>query len=83
VKIPASTQLRQQELDNKVRQHSLRHSYASLLATDLSLAPTRLAAILGHDDPAFSMRVYARDTADTATIVADVLARARKAGIGS
>ena len=30
--------------------HALRHSFASLLATDLELAPTTLAAIIGHAD---------------------------------
>jgi integrase len=62
--------------------HSLRHSFASMLATELGLPPTRLAEIIGHTDPGFTLRAYARDTADTATIVADVLARARAAGFG-
>lgn len=62
--------------------HSLRHSYASLLATDLSLPATTLAQLIGHADAGFTLRTYARDTRDTATVVADVLARASAAGIG-
>lgn len=62
--------------------HALRHSFASLLATDLDLAPTTLAAIIGHADASFTLRVYARDTRDTATVVEDVLGRAERAGVG-
>jgi len=63
--------------------HALRHSLASLLATDLELAPTTLAAIIGHTDAGFALRVYARDARDTATVVTDVLARAESVGVGS
>ena len=63
--------------------HALRHSFASPLATDLELAPTTLAAIIGHADAGFTLRVYARDARDTATVVSDVLARAERAGVGS
>ena len=68
--------------DGRLSWHSLRHSFASLLATDLDMPPTRLAQIIGHADAGFTLRAYARDTADTATVVADFLARAREAGIG-
>jgi integrase len=63
--------------------HALRHSFASLLATDLELAPTTLARLIGHADAGFTLRVYARDTRDTGAVVSDVLARAADAGVGS
>jgi integrase len=61
--------------------HSLRHSYASALATS-GLAATTLARITGHSDPGFTHRVYARDARDEAAVTADVLARAASAGFG-
>ena len=70
------------KLDERLSMHALRHSFASLLATDLELAPTTLAKIIGHTDAGFTLRVYARDARDTATVVADVLARAAEAGVG-
>ena len=63
--------------------HSLRHSYASILATDLELPATTLARLTGHTDASFTLRVYARDGRNEATIVDDVLARAAGAGIGA
>jgi integrase len=63
--------------------HALRHSFASLLATDLELPATTLAQLIGHTDAGFTLRVYARDARDTATVVADVLVRAETAGVGS
>lgn len=60
--------------------HALRHSFASLLATDLELGPTTLAAIIGHADAGFTLCVCARDARDTATVVSDVLERAERAG---
>ena len=63
--------------------HSLRHSYASILATDLELPATTLARLTGHADAGFTLRVYARDGRDEATVVEDVLARAAGAGIGA
>jgi integrase len=63
--------------------HSLRHSFASLLATDLELPATTLARLAGHTDAGFTLRVYARDGRDEATLVADVLSRASKASIGA
>lgn len=69
--------------EDRLSIHALRHSFASLLATDLDLAPTTLAAIIGHADAGFTLRVYARDARDPASVVADVLARAKGAGIGS
>jgi integrase len=63
--------------------HSLRHSYASILATDLELPATTLARLTGHTDAGFTLRVYARDGRDEARVVEDVLSRAAGAGIGS
>jgi integrase len=70
-------------LDERVSMHALRHSYASLLATELELPATTLAQLIGHSDAGFTLKVYARDARDTTTIVADVLARAESAGVGS
>jgi integrase len=61
--------------------HSLRHSWASALATG-GLAATTLARVTGHSDPGFTYRVYARDARDDAALVADVLERAASAGFG-
>ena len=61
--------------------HSLRHSFASMLATDLELAGTTLARLTGHKDAGFTLKVYARDKRKTGVVVADVLARAASGGI--
>ena len=50
--------------DDRLSWHSLRHSFASLLATDLELPATTLAAVVGHADAGFTLRVYARDARD-------------------
>jgi integrase len=63
--------------------HSLRHSYLSLIATDLEVAGTTLARVAGNTDAGFTMRVYARDARSTEALVSDVLGRARNAGVGS
>ena len=68
--------------EERLSWHSLRHSYASLLATDLDLAATTLARVTGHSNAGFTLRVYAEDARDEAAVVADVLARASSAGIG-
>jgi integrase len=69
-------------LDERLSMHSLRHSFASMLATNLELPPTTLAQLIGHADAGFTLRVYARDTRDTAAVVSDVLDRAASAGVG-
>ena len=69
-------------LDERLSMHALRHSFASMLATNLELPPTTLAQLIGHADAGFTLRVYARDARDTATVVSDVLARAASAGVG-
>lgn len=70
-------------LAGRLSWHSLRHSFASLLATDLELPATTLAQIVGHADAGFTLRVYARDGRDCATVVKDVLGRARRARVGA
>jgi integrase len=67
--------------EGRLSLHSLRHSWASALATG-GLAATTLACVTGHSDPGFTYRVYARDARDDAALVADVLARAEVAGFG-
>jgi integrase len=69
-------------LDERLSMHSLRHSFASMLATNLELPPTTLAQLIGHADAGFTLRVYARDTRDTVAVVSDVLKRAASAGVG-
>lgn len=54
-----------------------------MLATDLELPATTLARLTGHADAGFTLRVYARDGRDDATLIADVLARAAEAGVGA
>lgn len=68
--------------DKRLSWHSLRHSFASMLATDLELPATTLAQLVGHADAGFTLRVYARDGRDTATVVSDVLKRAKRARVG-
>lgn len=62
--------------------HALRHSFASMLATDLELPATTLARLTGHADAGFTLKVYARDSRDEAALVEDVLARAAEAQVG-
>jgi integrase len=69
------------ETKGRLSMHSLRHSWASALATG-GLAATTLARVTGHSDPGFTYRVYARDARDDAAVVADVLDRAARAGFG-
>jgi integrase len=68
--------------EERLSWHSLRHSFASMLATDLELPATTLARIVGHADAGFSLRVYAKDARDESTVVSDVLQRAASAQIG-
>jgi integrase len=70
------------ETEGRLSMHSLRHSWASALATG-GLAATTLARVTGHSDPGFTYRVYARDARDDAAVVADVLDRAASAGFGA
>jgi integrase len=70
------------KLDDRLSWHSLRHSFASLLATDLKLPATTLARLTGHSNAGFTLKVYARDSREEATVVKDVLARAAGAKVG-
>lgn len=66
--------------EKRLSWHSLRHSFCSMLATDLELPATTLARIAGHADAGFSLHVYAKDARDDAALAADVLARACRQG---
>ena len=68
--------------DERLSWHSLRHSFASMLATDLNLPATTLARLTGHADAGFTLRVYAPDGREDAALVEDVLSRAATARIG-
>lgn len=63
--------------------HSLRHSWASMLATDLELSATKLARLTGHADAGFTLRVYARDERNEEAVIEDVLTRAAAGGLGA
>jgi integrase len=67
--------------EGRLSWHSLRHSFASALATDLELPSTTLARIVGHADAGFTLKLYARDARDEQALAADVLARAKRAGV--
>jgi integrase len=67
--------------EERLSWHSLRHSFASMLATDLELPATTLARLTGHADAGFTLRVYARDGRDEAAVVEDVLGRAAAAKV--
>ena len=69
--------------EDRLSMHSLRHSFASLLATELDLPATTLARLAGHADAGFTLRVYAKDARDDAAVVQDVLSRAKTARVGS
>jgi integrase len=69
--------------EKRLSWHSLRHSFASMLATDLELPATTLARLTGHADAGFTLKMYARDGRDEATVTADVLRRAAGAGIAN
>jgi integrase len=59
-------------LEDRLSWHSLRHSFASVLATDLELVATTLARLTGHADAGFTLRVYGRDSRDDGAVAADV-----------
>ncbi|MGH9918525.1 MAG: tyrosine-type recombinase/integrase, partial [Nitrososphaerales archaeon] len=48
-------------LEGRLSMHSLRHSAASMFASQLKMAPSTLARVIGHSDPGFTFRKYARD----------------------
>src|SRR6185312_2700338 len=57
--------------DGRLSWHTLRHAAGGLFATDLELPATTLARLMGHTDPGFTLRCYARDNRDEATLVSD------------
>jgi integrase len=67
--------------EGRLSMHSLRHSWASALATS-GLAPTTLARLAGHADAGFTLRTYASDPRDDATVAERVLSLAAEAGFG-
>jgi integrase len=79
----AKTKARIDGGEERLSSHSRRHSFASALATDLEHPATTLAQIIGHSDPGFTLKVYARDARDEAAVVSEVLSRAAGARIGS
>ncbi len=68
--------------EERLSWHSLRHSFASMLVTDLELPATTLARLTGHADAGFTLKVYARDERNAEAMVGDVLKRAAGAGVG-
>jgi integrase len=67
--------------DGRLSMHSLRHSWASALATG-GLPVTTLARIAGHANAGFTLRVYASDPRDEAAVAESVLSLAAGAGFG-
>lgn len=69
-----------EELGITMTFHGLRHHYASLLI-DLGLSPVEVAAQLGHESAAFTLRTYAhlfqKDTTDVGDLIAERRAAAR------
>jgi integrase len=55
--------------------HALRHHYASLLIHD-GVSPRTLAEYLGHDDPGFTLRVYAHLWPESSTVARGAVDRA-------
>ena len=67
--------------EGRLSWHSLRHAFASALATDLEVPSTTLARVVGHADAGFTLLLYAKDARDDAAVAADVLGRAKRAGV--
>jgi len=66
--------------ERRLSMHSLRHSYASELAR--VVPATTLARVIGHTDPAFTLRQYAPDSRDGSVIAEEVGSLADAAGFG-
>lgn len=69
------------ELGIEMTFHGLRHHYASLLI-DLGLSPVEVAAQLGHESAAFTLRTYAHLFKKETTDVGDAIQRRRAAARG-
>jgi integrase len=67
--------------EKRLSWHALRHSAGSIWLTEQREAHTTVSAMMGHSNPAFTLKCYGRDPRDEQTIVADVLKRAAEAGI--
>ena len=67
--------------EGRLSSHSLRYAFASAMATELQVASTTLAKIVGHEYAGFTLRLYAKDARDDAALTADVLDRAARAGV--
>ena len=67
--------------EGRLSSHSLRYAFASAMATELQVASTTLAKIVGHADAGFTLRLYAKDARDDAALTADVLDRAARVGV--
>lgn len=68
--------------DDRLSLHSLRHSFASMLVTDMEVPITTAALVIGHASSDTTLRLYARDARSQESIVADVLERAAVAQVG-
>jgi integrase len=67
--------------EGRLSSHYLRYAFASAMATELQVASTTLAKIVGHEDAGFTLRLYAKDARDDAALTADVLDRAARAWV--
>ena len=74
----AKTAAKLGEVDGRLSWHSLRHAFASLCATDLDLPATTLARLIGRTNAGYTLKVYARDGRSDASVVKDILGRAKK-----
>ena len=63
-----------------VRLHDLRHSVATLLA-DEKINTKVTAELLGHSDPAFTMRQYVHSTPDMQREAAELIAEVLQTGL--
>ena len=77
----AKTDASMDKTEGRLSWHSLRHAFASALATDLDVPSTTLARVVGHADAGFTLKLYAKDARDDAALAADVLKRAASAGV--
>ena len=64
--------------EKRLSWHSLRHSAGSIWLTEHGQEITTVSAMMGHTNPAFTLRCYGRDPRDEQTMVADVLKRAAR-----
>lgn len=65
--------------DKPITFHCLRHTYATVLIQDMKVDVVTVAALLGHSDPAMTLRRYASTGTDAKRGAADSLGEALKA----